>query len=198
MSTLTALQQQTVPATKRHPAPTTDSVSQAEQSERAAMISRQLLQCLQHPQLLHSVGPAAAAAATASTPLWATAASQLLGSTAAAGSTFSASVPGNWRGFSADAPSSSLPADNVPWSSGLASSSQRQVCMVTALFFHTFVSGSLNFLPGKATRTASSCNVGSRSCITHTYEVYRKWLYWFGVLAGETEAGDPTQAGYTL
>lgn len=123
------------PQNTRHSAPTTDSVSQAEQSERAAMISRQLLQCLQHPQLLHSVGPAAAAAATASTPLWATAASQLLGSTAAAGSTFSASVPGNWRGFSADAPSSSLPADSVPWSSGLASSSQRQVCMVTAYVF---------------------------------------------------------------
>ena len=58
------------------------------------------------------------------------------------------------------------------------------------IFFHTFVSGSLNFLPAKATRTASSCNVGSRSCITHTYEVYRKRLYLFGVLAGETEAGD--------
>lgn len=94
------------------------------------MISRTVLSCLQQP-LLHTVWPAAAAAtATASAPLWATAATaQLLpSSNAATAQTCSASPSGSWRCFSAEAPSSSLPADAVPWSSGIASSSQRQVC----------------------------------------------------------------------
>lgn len=91
------------------------------------MSARHLMHHLQQP-LLHTVWQGAAATA----PVWATATSQLTGLTAAASTAFQTAPLSSWRAVPTDAPSTSLPPDAMPWSSGVASSSQTQVRPVLA------------------------------------------------------------------